>query len=204
MPFEMPAPYALADWRRRVFSLYAQIRACDTPEAGWKLWLDTRSRLFRDHPMSPIAAEHRGDFDEIAAFPYDPALRFAVDLLATTGPEVTVDVGGDGQMRYRPIAKTRGLADRLGGELTAFWITGYGGGLFIPFQDASPQTYGGGRYLADAIKGSDLGLDDAGRLILDFNFAYNPSCALNPAYVCPLSPPENRLPVAIAAGETVP
>ena len=70
------------------------------------------------------------------------------------------------------------------------------------FRDATSgdETYGGGRYLLDTVKGSDLGMQD-GRLVLDFNFAYNPSCSYDPRWVCPLSPPANRLPVAIEAGE---
>jgi uncharacterized protein len=52
------------------------------------------------------------------------------------------------------------------------------------------------------VKGADLGLEDD-RLALDFNFSYNPSCAYDPRWVCPLSPPANRLPVAIRAGECV-
>ena len=103
------------------------------------------------------------------------------------------------------MAQTQGLEEFLGVELTLWWIGGYGGGLFLPFTDGTSgqETYGGGRYLLDAIKGADLGLSHGGRLILDFNFAYTPSCALNPAYVCPLSPPENRVPIELRAGERV-
>ena len=88
---------------------------------------------------------------------------------------------------------------------TLYWITGYGGGLFLPFGDATApgETFGGGRYVLDAIKGADLGTRD-GRLIVDFNFAYNPSCAHTPAWTCPLAPPENHLPTPIRAGEMAP
>jgi hypothetical protein len=100
-------------------------------------------------------------------------------------------------------AETRGLADALGGELTLYWIGGYGGGAFLPFLDATSgtKTYGGGRYLIDSIKSADLGADAAGRTILDFNFAYNPSCYYSPRWVCPLAPRANRLPRPITAGE---
>ena len=57
--------------------------------------------------------------------------------------------------------------------------------------------------LLDTIKGADLGAD-GGRLVLDFNFAYNPSCAYDARWACPLSPPANRLPVAVEAGEKKP
>ena len=90
-------------------------------------------------------------------------------------------------------------------ELELFWLEAYGGGLFLPFRDATggSETYGGGRYLLDTVKGADLGTEE-GRVVLDFNFAYNPSCAYDPKWACPLSPPANRLAVAVRAGEKKP
>jgi hypothetical protein len=82
-------------------------------------------------------------------------------------------------------------------------IKGYGGGLFLPFRDQSykqADVYAGTRYLMDTIKGADLGME-AGKLVLDFNYAYNPSCAYNPAWDCPLAPEENWLDLAVMAGE---
>ncbi|MEJ2598295.1 MAG: DUF1684 domain-containing protein [Anaerolineales bacterium] len=86
--------------------------------------------------------------------------------------------------------------------LSLFWVLGYGGGIFLPFQDATApeETYGGGRYLWDTIKGADLGIE-LDRLVLDFNYAYNPSCAYNPRWHCPLAPRENWLAVPLRAGE---
>jgi len=201
-----PDAYHLADWRRRVNDLYAQVRATGDPRAAHVHWHATRSALFRNHPMSPIPAAARALFTDIAVFPYDPALRFAVVLEPAAGAVIDYALGTDGEMKSRPIARTNGLRAALGAELTLYWIVGYGGGLFLPFSDATTGTesYGGGRYLIDAIKGADLGLDADGRLILDFNFAYNPSCALNDAYTCPLSPPGNHLPVPVRAGERAP
>ena len=82
------------------------------------------------------------------------------------------------------------------------WLEAYGGGLFLPVRDATygATSYGGGRYVLDTVKGADLGAD-GDRLIVDFNFAFNPSCAYDPGWVCPLAPPANRLPVAVEAGE---
>lgn len=190
----------LWEWRRRIAGLYAAVRAADTPEAGWRLWRGERDRLFREHPQSPI--EERAGFAALPFWDYDPALRFTVGLRAAQGPAITVAVGGDGEMRLRPFAITTGLS-RLGGELTLFWIEGYGGGVFLPFKDGTSgrESYGGGRYLLDTIKGADLGEDGAGRTVLDFNFAYNPSCSYSDHYVCPLSPPQNRLPSRVEAGE---
>ncbi len=144
----------------------------------------------------------------IPVFNHNPAWRFLVTLHPLSDQAAsTVNVGNDGTLVRRAIAKTDGLAAVCGKELTVYWLEGYGGGLFLPFQDATSgqSSYGGGRYLLDSIKGADLGNETTGsqeeRLVLDFNFAYHPSCMHNPAYVCPLAPEENRLPVAIAAGE---
>ncbi len=86
--------------------------------------------------------------------------------------------------------------------LDVYWLEGYGGGLFVPFADltSTTDTYGAGRYVCDSIKGADLGVED-GLLVLDFNFAYQPSCSYDPDWFCPLAPPANRLPVAVTAGE---
>ena len=87
------------------------------------------------------------------------------------------------------------------------WKLGsYGGGLFVPIKDAlagtQGGTYGGGRYLLDTIKGADLGRGSApGSIVLDFNFAYNPSCAYDPEWACPLAQRGNTVDVAIPAGE---
>ncbi|TCD16114.1 DUF1684 domain-containing protein [Oricola cellulosilytica] len=204
---DLPASYALADWRRRIGDLYRDIRAIDDAEAAWRFWRLTRMEMFRSHPMSPVSPETRAKFAAIPVYAYDPDLRFTVGLRDAEGDALDFDLGADGEMRATPLALTDGLKPVLGSELTLYWIGGYGGGLFLPFKDATAgtETYGGGRYLLDAIKGADLGpARDGGGIVLDFNFAYNPSCAVNPAYVCPLSPPENTLPEAVRGGEKDP
>jgi len=88
-----------------------------------------------------------------------------------------------------------------------WWLGSYGGGVFVPLRDATSgrTTYGGGRYLLDTVKGADLGGSASdGVLVLDLNFAYNPSCAYDPAWACPLAPPGNVLAVEVPAGEGVP
>ena len=86
-----------------------------------------------------------------------------------------------------------------------WWLASYGGGVFVPLKDstAGATTYGGGRYLIDTVKGADLGGHD-GTLVLDFNFAYNPSCAYDPMWACPLAPAGNVVDAAVTAGELVP
>jgi uncharacterized protein len=194
----------LWDWRRRIAELYAEIRAFDDPEFAWRRWRDTRDELFRSHPQSPLEARRRRDFAGLALFDYDPAFRCVVELAPTSEIEThDLSGGGDGYVQLIPFARTEGLCGRLGGELTLYWLGGYGGGVFLPFRDATTggATFGGGRYLLDGIKGADLGLDALGRAILDFNFAYHPSCAYSARWICPLAPLENTLPVAIRAGE---
>jgi len=197
----------LWDWRRRVASLYATIRELEHPKVAWQLWAATRDQLFAEHPQSPLEPGMRPGFAGLPLFDYDPALRLTVDLEpAEDGEPVTVSGGGDGEVRMLPFARTAGLGRRLGAELTLYWLGGYGGGVFLPFQDATSgrETFGGGRYLLDTVKGADLGHTPDGRLILDFNFAYNPSCAYADRWVCPLSPAANRLPAVIRAGERSP
>ncbi|KAF0675114.1 DUF1684 domain-containing protein [Profundibacterium mesophilum] len=198
---KIPEAYALADWRRRINDLYVVIRATPGPKAAHALWQQTRSAMFRDHPCSPLPASRRRGFERIAVHPYDPNWRFVVDIVPQEGAPIQFDLGADGGMTAKPVGRTDGLAQATGHELTLYWVTGYGGGLFVPFKDTHAESYGGGRYLVDAIKGADLGLNREQRMIVDFNFAYNPSCALNPAFVCPLSPAENALDTPIAAGE---
>lgn len=87
--------------------------------------------------------------------------------------------------------------------LDLYWLDAYGGGLFVPFADATSgnESYGAGRYVLDTIKGADLGTTTDGRLVLDLNFAYQPSCSYDARWTCPLAPPANRLGVAVRAGE---
>ena len=98
-----------------------------------------------------------------------------------------------------------GAVDLPFGRLHLYWLTTYGGGLFLPFRDATSgrSTYGGGRYLLDTVNGADLGGDD-GRLVVDLNFAYHPSCTYDPRWTCPLAPAGNVVDTAVAAGEQLP
>jgi hypothetical protein len=120
---------------------------------------------------------------------------------------VTVTMDASEQMNMTAVARLRFTIQGQEVTLMLYWLNLYGGGLFLPFRDTtSPaESYGGGRYLFDTIKGSDFlpapGTDPQHSLLLDFNYAYNPSCAYNDRWVCPLAPPENRLPIAIGAGE---
>lgn len=197
----------LWEWREKIANLYYEVRSNADAVAAWELWRDTRSTLFRDHPQSPIEAADRETYEGPPTFPYDPSLRLTVQLAPIASEQITVATGADGDLSMHAFARTSGLEARLGGELTLYWIEGYGGGVFLPFADATSgtETYGGGRYLLDTIKGADLGVASPdGTLVLDFNFSYFPSCAYSSRYVCPLAPLDNRLKGAVRAGERLP
>lgn len=191
---------ALLDWRRQVAALYAQVRATREPPVAHQIWQDGRNKLLRAHPESPIPAPRRDSFAGAPVASYDPALRFIAKVDTDVAPaRLELKTGTDGIVVFE-----RAGAVRLAGvgDLDVWWLVGYGGGIFVPIKDARTDgaTYGGGRYLLDTVKGADLGGDD-GRLVIDLNFAYNPSCAYDPAWACPLAPAGNTVPVPVNAGE---
>ena len=192
----------LLDWKRRVFALYSDARASDDVESAWGRWRDGRDALVGSHPQSPIAPERRAAFAGLPYFEYDPAWRVLGEVVPGDGALRDVAASTGEAVRFRRFGAVRFELGGASQELALFWLEGYGGGVFLPFADATSgrETYGGGRYLLDTVKGADLGEAD-GRLVLDFNFAYNPSCSYDPRWVCPLSPPENRLEVVVSAGE---
>jgi uncharacterized protein len=192
----------LLDWKRRVFALYGEIRGTADPEAAWLRWRAGRDELFRTHPSSPLPEAGRPGFGGAAYFEYDPAYRVLAELEPISAEPVNVVSSGAGPIAFERVGLARFGLDGEQCSLELYWLAAYGGGLFLPFRDATSgdETYGGGRYLLDTVKGADLGAVDD-RLVLDLNFAYNPSCSYDPSWICPLSPPANRLPVAVRAGE---
>ncbi len=195
--------FEVADWRRRVFALYAEVRASDDPIAAHDLWRVGRDRLFAEHPSTPLLPEDLAVFSGLPVEPYDPDWRFEVDVRATEPRHMDVETGTDGTVPFDLI----GIAEVPGvGSLDVWKLGSYGGGIFIPVKDALAGrpggTYGGGRYLVDTIKGADLEPGAApDSVILDFNFAYNPSCAYDPAWACPLAQRGNTVGVEIPVGE---
>ena len=211
----------LYDFRRRMAALYAEraaaLRAGEAEPGPLTRFRAGKDELFARHPQSPFEPEELAAFTGLRYFPYDATLRIEATLtpLAEDEEEESEELPASGPhaMRFRRAGR---LDFSLAGEpasLLVYWIDVYGGGLFLPFRDATSgnETYGGGRYLFDTVKGSDyLRLDGerdggmgygGGRVLLDFNYAYNPSCAYDSRWVCPLAPNENRLPMAIRAGE---
>ncbi len=195
--------FELADWRRTIGELYAAVRAVpfDERERAWQLWRAKRDALFRSHSQTPLNAQQLARFEQVGYFDYDVNWRKIGRIQPTAPDKFDIELP-EGKLNMTRIACIEfDHADQTH-TLGLYWVNGYGGGLFLPFGDVTngQQTYGGGRYLYDSIKGADLGqLSD--ELILDFNFSYNPSCAYNDQWVCPLAPRENHLPIAVRAGE---
>jgi uncharacterized protein (DUF1684 family) len=149
--------------------------------AAHALWRAGRDDLFGTHPQSALPAHERAKFKGLAYAPYDPRFAFTAPV--------------------RPLAHEKYDVDTSTGGVIPFVRFG-AVDLSIAFRDATSgkTTYGGGRYLLDTAKSADLGA--RGReLVLDFNFAYHPSCHYDPQWVCPLAPLSNRLAVPIEAGE---
>jgi uncharacterized protein (DUF1684 family) len=194
---------SLADYRERVAAMYL-----DDTDLG--TFRRRRDDLFATHPQSPIPPPERASFTGLRYFPENPDVRVTVPMSEAPG-EIEIDTGGDdGVLRYRRV----GILATPWGPLSLWWLAAYGGGLFLPLRDGTcgvgdgsgaPHSYGGGRYLTDTVKGTfgrGLVIEAPDRVRLDLNYLYNPSCAYDDRWACPLAPPENRLDAPIEAGET--
>lgn len=152
--------------------------------------------FFRSHPQSPLTPQQRRDFGGLKYFPEDESLRLEVkvDLLNDSQPIQMQTTTGGAQAYFRH-GRFKFVVDGQEAELTI-----YRGehGYFLPFVDSlmGSETYPAGRYLEpEELPG--------GRFYVDFNVAYNPYCAYNDAWSCPITPAENRLKVPVRAGEKI-
>jgi uncharacterized protein (DUF1684 family) len=190
----------LLDYRRRVNELYTEVRSLRQRDAraAHKWWRERRDELFRSHPQSALPRSEREAFRGLPYRDYDPAFAFTATVRSLPRESYDVDTSTGGVIRFVRF----GAVDLPIGTLEVLWLDEYSGGVFLPFRDATSgkTTYGGGRYLLDTAKGADLG-SRGDELVLDFNFAYHPSCTYDPQWVCPLAPLSNRLKGAVEAGE---
>jgi uncharacterized protein len=201
-PAEPGSILDLLDWRRRVAALYAEVREFEEPEKAWRRWREVRDDLLATHQQTPLPAEQRAGFNGLSYFEYDSIYR--VPAVVEPAEPQRIELPGSagatfGATRFAS-AHTQVLDTDI--SLGMYWLDGYAGGLFVSFRDGTSgkETYGACRYLLDTVKGADLG-SDGDQLILDFNFAYNPSCSYDPRWACPLAPPDNRLVIEVRAGE---
>lgn len=196
--------WEVLDWRRKVRDLYADVRASPRPHDAHARWVAGRDRLFAEHPASPLLPAERARFAGLPVAPYHPGYRFEMRVRPADAAHLDVPTGTDGVVPFDRV----GAVELPGiGTLDLWWLGTYGGGLFLPLRDglggAPGGTFGGGRYVLDTVKGADLG-GDGELLVVDLNFAYNPSCAYDPAWACPLAPPGDTVAVDVPVGERVP
>jgi uncharacterized protein (DUF1684 family) len=180
--------------------MYGDVRRGGPGADTRNVWVDARDRLFATHPQSPI--EDRAGFEGLAYFPYDPRWRTVGRLETTGNADATLRHSAQGSTRFVKVGEIDFTIAGHESSLEVLWLDAYGGGIFLPFRDGTngTTTYGGGRYLLDTVKGADLG-HDGEEMVLDFNYAYHPSCVYSSRWSCPLAPPANRLTFAVEAGE---
>jgi uncharacterized protein (DUF1684 family) len=156
-----------------------------------------KDAFFKSHPQSPLTPAQRREFAGLAYFPENPALRLELDLEPFEDQnEIEMQTSTGDVQQYSRLGRITFVVDGQPAVLTIYanqW------GHFLPFVDslANKETYGAGRYLEPERL-------DGNRFLVDFNLAYNPYCAYNEAWSCPLTPFENRLKVPVRAGEKLP
>lgn len=153
-----------------------------------------KDQFFRTHPQSPLAPDQRATFTGLRYFPEDASLRFVVPIEQLPEQSSVVLQTSTGEaVQY---VRYGNVHVQVEGEPVELTVYAHDDTLFLPFADglAGSETYGAGRYLEPEL------LDD-NRVLIDFNLAYNPYCAYNEQWSCPITPRENRVAVAIRAGE---
>jgi uncharacterized protein len=202
----------LYDYRCRVADMYRMRRqatlAGEDAATVLERFREARNELFVKHAQSALDVEQKRKFQGLRYFLYNPAMCVEADIDTGVEPvQLSVVMNAEETMTMTTVGQLHFTLEDVRVALSLYWLNIYGGGLFLPFRDTtSPaESYGGGRYLFDTIKGSEflastaaLGIE---RILLDFNYAYNPSCAYNDRWVCPLAPVENRLSIPVRAGE---
>ena len=153
-----------------------------------------KDQFFKSHSQSPLTREQRQSFHGLNYFPENDALRFETmveEFPAKEGFDMQTSTGG--VQHYERFGRFSFL---VGEERTELTIYRSEHGFFLPFVDslAGSETYPAGRYLEPELL-------PGGRFFIDFNLAYNPYCAYNEMWSCPITPAENRLKLPIRAGE---
>jgi uncharacterized protein (DUF1684 family) len=150
---------------------------------------------FARDPHSPLSHDEQHRFQGLAYYPFNPALHMHLPLDRDVSDEpIVMDTSTGDSREYRRAGKIHFEVNGQPAELTVY--ADPDGDLFLPMRDATSgkETYGAGRYLEPEMAGED-------EVQVDFNYLYNPYCAYNEAYSCPLPPLENWLRVPIEAGE---
>jgi hypothetical protein len=158
-----------------------------------------KDAFFREDARSPLTHEQQATFEGLTYYPENGALVVG-GALVTDGvdleEEIVMQTTTGGTQTYRRAGVVRFDVDGVPAQLTLFTSSDTHE-LFLPFRDATSgkETYGAGRYLEVEPPGPDQ------LVVVDLNYAYNPYCAYNPDWSCPIPPGENWLAVPIRAGE---
>jgi uncharacterized protein len=158
-----------------------------------------KDRFFKYHPQSPIAVDRRADFNGLRYYDYDPSLSLELTPeIFETKVDVKMQTSTGDTRWYQRWGKVKFRVEDQDAELTLFLSPG-DDRFFVPFMDTTSgtETYSAGRYIE-----SEQLAD--GSIKIDFNEAYSPYCAYSPRWSCPIPPAENRLKVAVRAGEKSP
>lgn len=156
---------------------------------------EAKDEFMRNDPHSPLSEDQRQSFTGLSYYPFNPALHLQLPLDREVAADaISMQTSTGEQQEFRRAGKLHFEVDGQAAELTVF--QDLEGELFLPVRDATSgqETYGAGRYLEPEWIDEDT-------VDVDFNYLYNPYCAYNAAYSCPLPPIENWLRVPIAAGE---
>src|SRR5699024_10342218 len=149
----------------------------------------------------PLTPAQKEAFEALVYFPENPDLSLTVELDTSgegVGEEITVGTMTGEAKQYVRMGRFTVEVDGEEASLSVFQDK-VSGKLFLPFRDATAddETYSVGRYLDPKVRPD-------GRLVVDFNMAYNPYCASNSGWMCAIPPFENRIQVPIRAGEMNP
>ena len=155
-----------------------------------------KDEFFRTSPHSPLTPDQQQEFDSLDYFEVNPDLDLEVELEKIQEEEkVEMQTTTGGVQSYRRYGRFEVEVDGQNASLTIYHNEN---GYFLPFVDAlaGEETYPAGRYLEPEKV-------DENRFHVDFNYAYNPYCAYNEKWSCPITPPENRIDIPIRAGEKI-
>ena len=152
--------------------------------------------FFRYDPHSPLTDEQKETFSGLRYFPENPEMELRIQIEEFAEKEILTMQTTTGD--FQEYERFGSFSFEVEGHQAKLTLYHGPHGYFLPFIDslAGKETYGAGRYL------EPQRLPD-GRFLIDFNMAYNPFCAYNAHYSCPITPFENRLHIPICAGERV-
>lgn len=155
---------------------------------------EAKDQFFTTHPQSPLTDDQKASFQGLKYYPEREDLKFEVDVEEFEDQtKIQLQTSTGDVQTYTRFGRFKFIVDDQEAELTIFASDDH---YFLPFVDsqAGEETYGAGRYL-------DPDRLASGKFLVDFNYAYNPYCAYNEHWSCPLPPGENRLSIPISAGE---